>query len=124
METLLYDLGEQTSLSNTDDPVVPLRFSHEEVDDFMYSLRRIDVSRLTKDNKICEICHLCFDEWRWGHQHPANAGVSEPCKVLEDMIPENSVRPPCGHNFGKFCLPTWKMEIPKSHPHARNAERH
>lgn len=91
-ENLPYDLDEQTSPSDPYDPVAPLRFSHEEVDDFMYSLHRTNVSRPAKDNKLCDICYLCFDVWRLGYQHPANAGDSELFKVLEDMIPETSMR--------------------------------
>lgn len=99
-------------------PPPPLRFfSREEVDQFMQSLHQIDISSLAAkhdDDKLCEICFQCYDEWRWSDDEqnpPANAGALKPFNVLEDMMPENAVRLPCGHVFGELCLRTWIMEM-------------
>lgn len=105
---------EQTTLSVPTNPAPPpLRFSHKKVDRFMYSLSRTDTSSLAEDDKLCEICFLCFGEWRWEDRYTVNAGDSGPFKVLVDMMPENPVRLSCGHIFGELCLRTWMMRIPK-----------
>lgn len=100
---------EQTPLSVPTNPAPPLRLSRKEVDRFMYSLDRTDVSSLAKADKLCDICFLCFGEWRWEDRRPANAGDSEPFKVRVNMMPENAVRLSCGHLFGELCLRTWMM---------------
>lgn len=104
---------EQTPLSVPTSPAPPLQFSHKKVDRFMYSLKRTDISSLAEDDELCDICFLCFGEWRWEDRHTANSGDSEPFKVLVDMMPENPVRLSCGHIFGELCLRTWMMRISK-----------
>lgn len=63
----------------------------------MHSLCRIDISNLVEDNKDCEICFQRLGKWRWGNDHPVNAGALEPFKVLKDMMPEDPVKLLCGH---------------------------
>lgn len=91
------------------------QYSHKTVDRLMYSLHRTDVSSLAEDDKLCEICFLCFDEWRWDEEWQIIAnnagGHSEPFQVLIDMMPENPVRLSCGHIFGELCLRTWLIQI-------------
>lgn len=77
----------------------------------MCSLHRSDVSSLAEDDKLCEICFLCFDEWRWEDGHITKAGDSEPFKVLLDMMPENPMRLSCGHIFGELYLRVWMMRV-------------
>lgn len=73
----------------------------------MHSLCRINISNLIKDNKNCKICFQRLGELRWGNDHLVNAGVLEPFKVLEDMMPKDPVKLPCKHYFGELCLRTW-----------------
>lgn len=99
----------------------PIEYSHKTVNRLMYSLHRTNVSSLAEDDKLCEICFLCFDEWRWDdeeRQISNKAGEeSEPFQVLVDMMPENPVKLSCGHIFGELCLRTWLLQIiPKGGP--------
>lgn len=107
---------EQATPPTPNDPTPSLQFSPDEVVQFLHSLRRIDICNLTEDNKDCEICFQCFGKWRWGNEHPVNAGALEPFKVLEDMMPEDPVRLPCGHYFGELCLHAWIKETSKGPP--------
>lgn len=106
----------QTPFSDPTNPAPLLRLSQKEVDQLIYSLNRADVSSLAEDNKLCDICFLCFGEWRWEDRRPANAGDSKPFKVQVNMMPENPVRLSCGHIFGELCLRTWMMRTPKGPP--------
>lgn len=83
---------------------------------FIQSLCRIDISNLSEDNKDCEICFERLGEWRWGTEHPINAGALEPFQVLEDMMPEDPVKLPCGHYFGELCLLNWIKETSEGPP--------
>lgn len=100
----------------------PTEYSHKTVDRLMYSLHRTNVSSLAEDDKLCEICFLCFDEWRWDDEerqisNKAGGVDSEPFQVLVEMMPENPVKLYCGHIFGELCLRTWLMQIiPKGGP--------
>lgn len=107
---------EQATPTTSNDSTPNLQFSSNEVVQFMHSLCRIDISNLAKDNKDCEICFQRLGEWRWGNDHPVNAGVLEPFKVLEDMMPEDPVKLPCGHYFGELCLRTWIKETREEPP--------
>lgn len=107
---------EQATPTTPNDPTPNLQFSSDEIVQFMHSLCRIDISNLAEDNKDCEICFQRLGEWRWGNDHPVNAGVSEPFKVLEDMMPEDPVKLPCGHYFGELCLRTWIKETREEPP--------
>lgn len=107
---------QQNSLPDSNHPTPPLRVLRKEVDQFMYSLNQIDIGTLAEDNKLCEICFLCFDEWRWDDKRPADAGALKPFEVLNDMMPENPVRLPCGHIFGELCLRTWIMKMDEGPP--------
>lgn len=106
--------AQQNNLPEPNHPTPP--FLREEADQFLCSLRRIDPNVLAKDDKLCEICFSCFDEWRWGDEHPENAGVLKPFMVLEGMMPETPVRLPCGHIFGELCLRTWMMGLREGPP--------
>lgn len=117
-----------------------LQYSHEKVDRLLYSLDRttdITGSLVSEDDKLCEICFQCFDEWRWGEESQtmmtmmmsgssSNGGgygyvgdgdgdvyysetEKKPFQVQIDMMPENPVKLPCGHIFGELCLRTWWM---------------
>ena len=107
---------EQATPTTPNDSTPSLQFSPNEIVQFMHSLCRIDISNLAEDNKDCEICFERLGEWRWGNEHPVNAGASEPFKVLEDMMPEDPVKLPCGHYFGELCLRTWIKEISEGPP--------
>lgn len=118
-EVLTFTIAPNTHQNNAEQATPPtpnLPFSPDEVIQFMYSLHRIDICNLTEDNKDCEICFQRFDEWRWSNEHPVNAGASEPFKVLEDMMPEDPLRLPCGHYFGELCLHAWIKETSEGSP--------
>lgn len=107
---------EQATPTTPNNPITSLQFSSNKMVQFMHSLCRIDISNLTKDNKDCEICFQRFGELRWGNDHLVNAGVLEPFKVLEDMMPEDPVKLPCGHYLDKLCLRTWIKKTREEQP--------
>ena len=95
----------------------PLRFSHQDVNEFMFSLPRVQINNYLDE---CNICRQPFNK------PGANSLVSEVIKELKDTaashaispricvyhmhregLREEAVRLPCGHIFGSPCIRTW-----------------
>lgn len=97
--------------------VLPLRFSHQEVNEFMFSLPRVQINNYFDE---CNICRQPFNK------PGANSLVSDIIEELRDTagshaispgigvyhmhregLQEEAVRLPCGHIFGSPCIRTW-----------------
>lgn len=96
---------------------LPLRFSPQDVNEFMFSLPRVQINNYLDE---CNICRQPFNK------PGANSVVSEVIKELKDTagshaispgisvyhmhregLREEAVRLPCGHIFGYPCIRTW-----------------
>lgn len=94
-------------------------FSAVEVDEFMKTIEKVDVSSLKQDERECDICREDFS-------HPPGSGSStnpapasdaqeSPEQFVSDEELETPVRLACGHVYGENCLKLWisrkKLEI-------------
>lgn len=86
-------------------------FSAAEVDEFMKTLGKVNVTSLKQDARECDICKTDFSHL------PGAASSTNPTlashaqepgeQSFDDEELENPVRLACGHVYGEKCLKTW-----------------
>lgn len=97
--------------------VLPLRFSPQDVNEFMFSLPRVQINNNIDE---CSICKQPFNKPRAkslisetieGLQEAVIHDASSPLFCIyhfnRENLTEEAVRLPCGHIFGSPCIRTW-----------------
>lgn len=78
-----------------------------EVDEFIKTLEKVNVTSLKQDARECDICKTDFSHST--DPTPASHAAQELAKqsVNDEEQPESPVRLACGHVYGQRCLKTW-----------------
>lgn len=78
-----------------------------EVDEFIKTLEKVNVTSLMPDARECDICKTDFSHSPG--PTPARQAAQRPAKqsVHDEEQPESPVRLACGHVYGERCLKTW-----------------
>lgn len=93
-----------------------IQFSPCQVEDFLQTLARVEISTLGTDDVKCSICKLEYGKGRGNTTEPAsNSGQGLP----GEETPEYPVKLSCGHVFGDWCIKTWLLVQPASCPICR-----
>lgn len=85
------------------------QFTASQVDDFMQTLARVEISTLQADDAKCSICKLDYGTQRGGTVSSESATNFDQGLPGEDA-PEQPVKLPCGHIYGEWCIKTWLLE--------------
>lgn len=85
------------------------QFTTGQVDDFIQTLARVEISTLHVDDAKCPICKLDYGTQRGETASSESATNSDQGLPGEDA-PEQPVRLSCGHVFGEWCIKTWLLE--------------
>lgn len=92
-----------------------VQFSPSQVDDFIQTLPRVDISTLERDEAECSICKLEYGT------HRGNTGTMAALDqgLSGEEEAERPVKLSCGHIFGEWCIKMWLVEQPASCPTCR-----
>lgn len=93
------------------------QFTASQVEDFVQTLVRVDVSTLQTDEANCSICKLEYGAQRGGTSSEPVSNSDQGWPGEDD--PEEPVKLSCGHIFGEWCMKTWLLEQPASCPTCR-----
>lgn len=92
-----------------------VQFSPSQVDDFIQTLPRVEISKLEKDDVECSICKLEYGT----HRKNTSTEASLDQRLPGEEEPEKPVKLSCGHIFGEWCIKSWLLEQPASCPTCR-----
>lgn len=95
-----------------------IQFSASQVDNFVRTLPRVEISILDKEEEKCSICKLEYGTMRGSTTSTEPASQSDQGLPGEES-PEQPVKLSCGHIFGEWCIKTWLLEQPASCPTCR-----
>lgn len=95
-----------------------IQFSASQVDDFLQTLPRVEISTLELEEVKCSICKLDYGTQR-GNTTSTETGLESGQGLPGEEEPEQPVELFCGHVFGEWCIKTWLLEQPASCPTCR-----
>lgn len=93
-----------------------IQFSSSQVEDFVKTLSRVEISSLKTDELKCSICKLDYGEEKANSTEP---GSDSDKRLPGEGPPEHPVKLSCGHVFGNWCIKTWLLLQPASCPPCR-----
>lgn len=93
-----------------------VQFSSSQVEDFVKTLSRVEISSLGTDELTCSICKLDYGEERGNSTEPVSDSDQ---RLPGEGPPEHPVKLSCGHVFGNWCIKTWLILQPASCPTCR-----
>lgn len=100
----------------TDEEGSGIQFSPCQIEDFLQTLDRVEISTLGTDDLTCSICKLEYGKGRGNTTEPVSgSGQALP----GEESPEYPVKLSCGHVFGNWCIKTWLLGRPASCPACR-----
>lgn len=113
---LISDVGDLMANQEDDELGTRVQFSSSQVDDFLHTLGRVEISSLGPDDMMCSICKEEYGEERGNTTGQASDADQ---RLPGEETPEYPVRLSCRHVFGNWCIKAWLLRQPASCPSCR-----
>lgn len=114
--TLASDIRDFDNGQADDEQGSGIQFSSSQVEEFLQTLSRVEISTLGTDNVKCSICKQEYGILREDSTELASGSDQG---LPGEETPEYPVKLSCGHVFGEWCIKTWLLGQPASCPTCR-----
>lgn len=110
------DDGDLVANQEDDELGTGVQFSPSQVDDFLQTLGRVELSSLGPDDMMCSIC-----KEEYGEERGKTTGQASDAdhRLPGEETPEYPVKLSCRHVFGNWCIKAWLLRQPASCPACR-----